>query len=108
VQEHVSPTELARQQWAEGHRRLQEELRTSTAARERLLGHVEIVGDQLRRRIGRTFTLAELAGVYASAEDWSRDAIEETEAATGWARTLALVIDSAFHLYARGAVDYAP
>jgi len=33
------------------------------------------------RRIGQSFTLAELADAYAGAEAWSREAVEETEPA---------------------------
>jgi hypothetical protein len=63
---------------------------------------------ELRRRIGETFELEELAAVYADAEGWSRVAVAETEPPPGWPRTLALVEGAAFHLYSRGAVDYAP
>jgi hypothetical protein len=38
---------------------------------------------------------------------WVRDALAELGLA-GWARTLSLVEGAAFHLYSRGAVDYAP
>jgi hypothetical protein len=62
----------------------------------------------LRKRVGQTFTLAQLAEAYASADAWSRAAIEETEPAGGWPQRLAAVTDAAFHLYSRGAVDYEP
>ena len=62
---------------------------------------------ELRRRIGETFTLAELRGRVPGAEQLGRDAVAEPPP-PGWPRTLSLVEDAAFHLYARGAVDYAP
>jgi hypothetical protein len=98
--------ENARQQWKAGHRRFEEEAR-DPARRLRLLGHLETISDELRKRIGSTFTLAELADVYAGAEDWVREALAEA-GAPGWPRDLALVSDEAFHLYARGATDYRP
>jgi hypothetical protein len=97
----------ARQEWEEGNRRFEEALR-EPAGRERLLAQVEVVTDELRRRIGQTFTLAELADVYTEAERWVRDTVAERAPAPGWLRNLASVEDAAFHLYARGAVDYEP
>ena len=37
----------------------------------------EIVLDELRRRVGTTFTLAELVAAYAASEHWVREVIEE-------------------------------
>jgi hypothetical protein len=99
--------ESARRDWADGWRRLQEESREPTAA-ERLRHQVEVVGDELRRRVGGTFTLAELADAYAEADRWARAVLAERAPGPGWPRTLSLVQDAAFHLYARGAVDYQP
>jgi hypothetical protein len=65
------------------------------------------VSDELRRRVGGTFTLRELVDEYARADAWVCEALAEA-AAPGWPRTLALVEGAAFHLYSRGAVDYAP
>ncbi len=99
--------ESARRDWEDGFRRL-------TAAsheplqRERLHRQVEVITEELRRRVGGTFTLAELAQAYASSESWVRHAVEEKAPTPGWVRDLASVTDAAFHLYARGAVDYAP
>ena len=99
--------ELARQHWEEGRRRI-ERARTDPVAYARLAAQVELVAGQLRRRVGQTFTLAELAALYDRAEAWVRDVVSEHAASPGWPRTLALVEDAAFHLYQRGAVDYTP
>ena len=96
-----------RREWADGHRRLQPELRESTQG-EALADELEAVLAELRKRVGQTFTLAELADAYATADAWSRAAVEETAPASGWARRLATVTDAAFHAYSRGAVDYEP
>jgi hypothetical protein len=103
----VADVESARRQWDEGHRRLQGEAHDRLGY-ERLLEQVEAVTVELRKRIGRNFTLDELAAVYERAESWTRDAIAEAAPYPGWPRTVALVEDAAFHLYARGALDYSP
>lgn len=94
--------ESARREWAEGHRRLLDE------RDERLLAQVDVVAAELRRRVGGTFTLRELAEAYAGAERWSRAVVAEHAPAPGWPRTLSLVEAAAFHQYARGAQDYEP
>ena len=78
------------------------------AAGERLYTQLDAVTAELRRRIGVTFTLGELAEAYAGSERWASEAVAEHAPVPGWTRTLALVGDAAFHLYARGAVDYSP
>jgi hypothetical protein len=99
--------ESARRDWEEGHRRLLE-LAGDSETRERLLAQVDAVGAELRRRVGGTFTLRELAEAYAGAEEWSRVVVAGEAPSPGWARTLSLVEAAAFHLYARGAQDYRP
>jgi len=101
----VDPTDLVRQEWEEGHRRLESE-RGDRARYERLLEQIEVVTDELRRRVGQTFTLAELAGAYRDAERWAREAVEEHAPSPGWPRDLSLVLAAAFHSYQRGAADY--
>jgi hypothetical protein len=99
--------ESARRDWADGWRRLQEESREPRDA-ERLERQLGAVTDELRKRVGGTFTLAELAQAYADAERWAREVVAEQAPAPGWPRSLATVQDAAFHLYARGAADYEP
>lgn len=99
--------ESARRDWEEGRRRLDEQARRSEQP-ERLLAQVDAVVAELRRRVGGTFTLRELAAAYARAEEWSRNVVADEAPAPGWPRTLALVEAAAFHEYARGAQDYQP
>jgi hypothetical protein len=96
--------QLARRQWLEGRRRFDEDAK----ADPRLLSALEVVTDELRRRVGQTYTLAELASAYDGAEEWVRPAIADFAAFPGWPRTLTTVLDAAFHVYARGATDYRP
>jgi hypothetical protein len=97
--------QLARQEWEEGHRRL-ESHRDDRRSYERLLGQLELVGDELRKRVGQTYTLAELADAYADADRWARELLEERAAAPGWSRDVSLLLAAAFHTYQRGAMDY--
>jgi hypothetical protein len=98
---------IARREWEESNRLLEAEA-GDRARYVRLLEQVEAVLAELRKRVGQTFTLAELAAEYVRVERWSRDAVESTAPPPGWPRTLAVVEGAAFHLYARGAIDYAP
>ena len=99
--------EVVRSEWEDGYLRFQDLSRDRVAA-DRLSLQLEVVSDELRKRVGQTFTLDDLAAKYAAADEWVRDAVSERAPTTGWPRTLSIVQDAAFHLYQRGAVDYAP
>ncbi|MFN0155101.1 MAG: hypothetical protein ACKVUT_12060 [Gaiella sp.] len=99
--------ESARHDWELGY----QELRRAGADRvtaDRLEAQVLAVTTELRRRVGGIFTLDELASAYLTAEAWARVAIEERAATPDWPLTVTVATDAAFHLYARGAQDYAP
>ncbi len=103
----ASSLEAARQQWAEGHRRLESHAAEPDVYR-RLLDLLEVATEELRKRVGERFTLAQLADVYQASDGWMYEAVEERAATPGWPRQLSLVQDAAFHRYARGATDYSP
>ena len=103
----MSVLETTRREWEEGNRRLQAAA-SDRVAYQRLLAEVEVVLDQLRRQVGQTFTLDELAAAYAEADRWVQEALAEAEPAPGWPARSTTVQDAAFHLYSRGAVDYKP
>ncbi len=94
------PAESSRQEWEEGYRRIQAE-RGDRRRYRTLMADVDTVRDDLRRRVGQTFTIDELARVYHDADAWMRDVVSGP-------RDLPLVGAAAFHLHARGATDYAP
>jgi hypothetical protein len=96
--------ESARQQWAIGHRRLADQAADRNLYL-RLLDQVGLVLNELNRRVGQTFTLAELAEAYSDSDRWLLDVLGSRP---GGVTQLALVGDAAFHVYARGAVDYSP
>lgn len=97
---------LVRQEWEEGHRRLEAE-RADPRRYRQLVEQLEVVVDELRKQVGQTYTLAELADAYRDSERWAREVVEERAPAPGWPRDLSLVLAAAFHAYQRGAVDYA-
>jgi hypothetical protein len=99
--------ELARQQWRDGNRRL-EEARGDGKRYHRLVEGTNQVVDALRRRLGQSFTLAGLATAYGSADDWVLELLEDTDPDGAVPLEPGTVADAAFHAYARGAVDYRP
>jgi hypothetical protein len=102
----TADVESARIEWEEAYRGLAEAA-LDPVREEDLRLQLETVTSELRRRLGGSFTVQELANEYARADLWARDALAKGSA-PGWPRTLTLVEGAAFHLYARGAVDYVP
>jgi len=97
------PLENALFQWEDGYRAYQ----ALGDPRERRLADrvIGAVREELRRRIGPTFTAGELAELYGRGTDWCLQvAIDVAPAAEGDAQSLA---DAAFWLYLRGAGDFA-
>jgi hypothetical protein len=101
----VTSLEIVRQEWEEGRRRF-ETARDDRRRYEQLLAQLEVVSDELRKRVGQTYTLAELAAAYGDAERWARPLVEERAPSPGWPRDLATVLAAAFQRYQRGALDY--
>jgi hypothetical protein len=105
----VTSVAAARHQWEEGKRRLADE-GVDTARSRHLLLLIDAVIAELRRRIGQTFTLGELADLYDGAEDWVREIVRTAAPPRSRAgiRDTALIQDAAFARYAQGASDYRP
>lgn len=72
------------------------------AARNRITAAVH---DELRRRLGMTFRLAELAAVYQDAPSWYLDLASRTAPRVPEAWEPSVTLDAAFATYARGASD---
>ena len=98
-------TTLVQQEWEEGNRRLEAE-RSDRRRYETLLRQIDVVAEELRKQVGQTYTLGELAGSYREAERWARETVQERAPSPGWPRDLALVLAAAYHAYRRGASDY--
>jgi hypothetical protein len=99
--------ESARRDWEDAYGRFREEARDPAKA-EALELQVHVVREELRKRVGGAYTLHELATEYRHAERWTREAVSQRAATSGWPGTLSIVEGAAFLLYARGAVDYEP
>ncbi|HLY85384.1 MAG TPA: hypothetical protein VKO84_02550 [Gaiellaceae bacterium] len=103
----MSRVSIARHEWDEGSRRL-EAARDDARRYGQLLDLLRLVLAELRKRIGQTYTLEELADAYAGSERWAREVLEERAEAPGWPRDLTTVVAAAFDAYQRGAIDYEP
>jgi hypothetical protein len=103
-----SGLEIMRQEWEAANDAVERLGKSDRVRFERVQAQIDVVLDELRRRVGQTFTLAELARVYKDAERWIRAAVQEHAATPGWPADLTLVQDAAFYAFQRGAVDYAP
>jgi hypothetical protein len=87
-------------QWQEGERSVRD---APEPERAQLESAVDAVLDELRRRLGSTFVLDELADLYALGTDWG----EDLAASLAPAGKLSAVVDAAFGRYAREARNYA-
>lgn len=72
------------------------------AARNRITAAVH---DELRRRVGSTFTLADLAAAYQDASSWYLDLASRTAPRVPDAWDPAVTLDAAFATYSRSATD---
>lgn len=103
----MSKIAVARQEWEEGSRRL-EATRDDPRRYRQLLERLDLVLDELRKRIGQTYTLGELVGAYDQSERWAREVLEARAETPAWSRDLSIVLAAAFDAYQRGAIDYEP
>jgi hypothetical protein len=87
-------------QWEEGGRRLRE---APDRDRPRLDRDVDAIVDELRRRLGSSFTIEELADLYATDPDWARELAAGQVAASD----ATSIVDAAFERYAREASNFA-
>ena len=93
-------------EWEEGDRRLRE-LSSDRRAAARLTRATGAVHDELRRRIGPTFTAAELADLYGEGTDWALEAVRWAMPEDAADLDPQAVVDGAFFGYLRRASDYS-
>jgi len=103
----VSAVAVARHEWEDGTRRL-EAARNDVRRYHQLLELLDLILDDLRKRVGQTYTLAQLVGAYGEAEAWARELLDERSSVPSWPRDLTTMLAAAFDAYQRGAVDYTP
>jgi hypothetical protein len=93
-------------QWEEGYGRL--EATRSDPSLHRALGRAVVaVEDELRKRLGSTFSVKELATLYREDSDWGLELTMQAlpERSDLWDSST--VVDAAFYLYMREAADFA-
>jgi hypothetical protein len=100
------PLDNALFQWEEGARRLGELGKDARAARVANRA-VEAIRDELRRRIGPTFTAQELADLYGRGTDWCLEAARRAAPMSAVDLDPQAIVDGAFYEYLRGARDYS-
>jgi hypothetical protein len=92
--------ENALYQWRDGDQRLAQ---SAEPARTDLDRAADVVVEHLRKRLGSTFLVEELADLYHQGTDWATDLAGRHAAGTD----AAAVVDAAFARYAREASNFA-
>jgi hypothetical protein len=100
------PLDNALFQWEEGAGRLREMDSDPRAARTARRA-VEAIREELRRRIGPTFSAQELADLYGAGTDWCLDAARRAAPMAAVDLDPQAIVDGAFYQYLRGAYDYS-
>ncbi|HEY1480202.1 MAG TPA: hypothetical protein VGF46_09240 [Gaiellales bacterium] len=106
----LSETEIEsmRRDWLDGARRLAM-ARTRDPARAANYDRVvEAIRRDLRRRLGQTFSMRDLARVYSGSARWTRDIAQRVAPDAAYAHDLATTADAVFADAARGASDWVP
>jgi hypothetical protein len=93
-------------QWEEGYRSI-EGARTGRPEGRALGRAVMAVQEELRKRLGSTFTVAELASFYRESADWALDLAMRAAATEAPPIDSSAAVDAAFYLYMREAADFA-
>jgi hypothetical protein len=96
--------ETAIEQWQAGVRRLEEAPFDERPVLEVVTREVQ---NELRRRLGSTFTTEELAALYDAGTSWVSDIATAVAPEAPFAWDVRVVGDAAFARYLREAVDYA-
>jgi hypothetical protein len=101
------PLDNALFQWEEGAGRLRDidtaDPRSARTARRA----VESIHEELRRRIGPTFSAQELADLYGRGTDWCLEAARRAAPMAAVDLDPQAIVDGAFFQYLRGAYDYS-
>ena len=92
--------ENALYQWREGERRIADKPEPAQAD---LQAAADVVVEALRRRLGSSFVVDELAELYAQDTDWALEIARRNRAGTD----AASVVDAAFAQYVREAKNFA-
>src|SRR4051794_450867 len=94
----------ARFLWEDGAARLRA---ADPADRPMLEDVTERIVDELRRRLGGVFTIAELVALYQQGTDWAQELAIVSAPGNPAAGDAQTVVNAAFWRYAREATDFA-
>src|SRR5262245_338224 len=100
------PLDNALFQWEAGATRLHY-LSAERATARSANRAVEAIRDELRRRIGPTFSAQQLAELYSQGTDWCLEAARNAAPMEAVDLDPQAIVDGAFFLYLRGAYDYS-
>jgi hypothetical protein len=100
------PLDNALFQWEEGASRLRA-LESDPRAARNARRAVDAIRDELRRRIGPTFSAQELADLYGRGTDWCLEAARNAAPMSAVDLDPQALVDGSFFLYLRGAKDYS-
>lgn len=100
------PLDNALFQWEEGAGRLRD-LSSDLRAARTAYRAVDAIREELRRRIGPTFSAQELADLYGRGTDWCLEAARRAAPMAAVDLDPQAIVDGAFFLYLRGAKDYS-
>lgn len=93
-------------QWEEGFRKLEAARRDPSLYRA--LGRAVVTAeDELRKRLGSTFSVEELVTVYRDDPEWGLEVLIDSVPGDDRAWDSSTVVDAAFYLYMREASDFA-
>jgi hypothetical protein len=97
--------DYSRRQWESGEDRLTN-IAPDSRRREMLEAVVDELVLELQRRVGQSFLTSDLIAAYASADRWAADVAHSTAPEDPAAWDLSIVLDAAFHRYAKRASDW--
>jgi len=101
----LDDSEHARRTWEVGEDRV--ERFTSDSKRRAVLERViDAILYDLEKRIGQSFSSAELARAWERADDWCQEIAHSVAPDQPWAWNMDLVQAAAFHRFSRRAYDY--
>ncbi len=97
--------DIAIQAWAEGERRV-ERFSEDSARRQLLEDLLEVLAQELDRRLGQTFSRRQLVEAWSGSESWSAPVLHQYAPGAPWAWEHGLAVDAAFWRHQRKASDY--
>jgi hypothetical protein len=100
--------ESMRRDWADGERRLAAARSRDPARAANYDRVVAALRRDLRRRLGQTYSMNDIARVYEGSARWARDVAQLAAPSAAYAHDLGVTADAVFAEAARSASDWVP